>query len=161
MMYRKSQPHMQASMADLRFHRRVLLIICIILLAATAFLTVTLIRGNYTQDKTRDQLTQRMYSACASAVDEVNRIGGITSSGTASQLSRARQYIFYMEQLNAISVSMYGESGRLAQDSAFTSLYEDLDSFEKQVQQATSSTIDIRTLLLTHLRALQATLPQQ
>ncbi|MBR6186139.1 MAG: hypothetical protein IKQ41_07725 [Clostridia bacterium] len=161
MMYRKSQPHLQASMADLRFHRRVLLIACIILLAATAFLTVTLIRGQYTQDKARDQLTQRMYSACASAIDEVNKIGGITSSGTAAQLARARQYIFYMEQLNAMSVSMYGESGRMAQADAFTVLYADLDDFEKLVQQSTSSTIDIRTLLLTHLRAVQAYLPQQ
>lgn len=161
MMYRNSRPHLQASVADLRLHRRVLLIVCIILLAATAFLTVTLIRGAYTQDKTRDQLSQRMYSACSAAVEEVNKIGGITSSNTASQLGRARQYIYYMEQLNAMSVSMYGEAGRMAQDSAFVSLYEDLDTFEKQVQQATSSTIDIRTLLLTHLRALQAYLPQQ
>ena len=160
MMYRNSQPHLQASMADLRFHRRVLLIVCVILLAATAFLTVTLIRGNFAQDRTREQLTQRMYSACTAAVDEVNKIGGITASNTAAQIGRARQYIFYMEQLNAMSVSMYGESGRMAQDDAFTALYEDLDSFEKQVQQARSSTIDIRTLLLTHLRALQAYLPQ-
>ena len=146
-------------MADLRFHRRVLLIVCIILLAAVAFLATTLIRGNYTQDRVRYQLTQRMHSACTAAVDEVNRIGGITASNTPSQLGKVRQYIYYMEQLNAMSISMYGESSRLVQDDAFVALYSDLDTFEAQVQQAKSSTIDVRTMLLTHLRALQAYLP--
>lgn len=160
MMYGKSKPHIQVSMADLRLHRKVLFIACAVLLVAVIALGLLLLQGGYSQDKARDQLSQRMYSACSSALDEVNRIGGIITSNTPSRLGRVRQYIYFMEQLNLMSVSMYGEGGRMAPDEAFAALYDDLDHFEAQVQQSTNSTNDIRTLLSTHLNALQVYLVQ-
>ena len=155
MMYRKSKPRMQVSMTDLLNHRRVLAIVCIILFAATVFLTTVVLRGNYSQNSIRDQLTQRMYGASVAAVDELNKIGSIVSSNSPGQLGRVRAYVYYMEQLNTLSISLYGERGRMAPSDAFTTLYSDLDTFEKLLQQA-ASIIDTRTLMLNHLRALQS-----
>ena len=68
MMYGKSKPHIQVSMADLRLHRKVLFIACAVLLVAVIALGLLLLQGGYSQDKARDQLSQRMYSACSSAL---------------------------------------------------------------------------------------------
>ena len=146
---------MQTSVTDLLGHRRVLAIACIILFASTVFLTTVVLRGNYGQKSVRDQLSQRMYGASVSAVDELNKIGSIVSSNSPGQLGRVRAYVYYMEQLNALSISLYGESGRMAPSDAFTTLYSDLETFEKLLQQA-ASIIDTRTLMLNHLRALQS-----
>ena len=156
MMYHKSQPHMQASNADLRLQRRVLLVACIVLAAVAVFLGVTAARNAAYQNQVQMQFSQRMYSASTAAIDEVNRLGSIVTSNANARLGRVRQYIYYMEQLNAMSISLSGgEGGRLVPDDAFTALYSDLESFEALLQQSTTSTLDARSLLLTHLQALQ------
>ncbi len=66
-----------------------------------------------------------------------------------------RQYIYNIDQLNLISISINGEEGRLVPQEAILALYDDLDTYEKLVQTATSSTLEIRTTLLTHLTALK------
>ena len=66
-----------------------------------------------------------------------------------------RQYVYNIDQLNDISTSISGEQGRLVPHQAITALYDDLDVYEKLVQTATSSTLEIRTTLLTHLTALK------
>ena len=161
-MYRKTQPRIHLSAADLRFQRQVLLIVCAVLIVALIALGIIAVRNAGYQGRVRVQLNQRMYSASVSAMDEVNRMGGIITSNAPARLGRVRQYIYYMEQLNSMSISLAGgESGRLVQDDAFVALYQDLENFENVLQQSTSSTLDARTILTAHLTALQATLGQQ
>ena len=159
MMYRKTTPRFQVTNADLRLQRRVLLIVCAVLLIATAVLGVLLFRsGNY-QSRVEMQIDQRIYSASTAAIDEVGRLGSVVTSNAAGRLARVRQYIYYMEQLNNISISLAGgERGRLISAELFTSLYSDLDTFENQLAQSTTSTMDIRTHLQNHLQELQAVL---
>ena len=141
---------------DLRLQRRVLLALCALLLIAAVVLGITALRNNAYRGRTETQLGQRMASAAASAVDEVNRMSGVVTSSTSARLARVRQYVYLMEQLNALSMALSGgESGRLAPDAAFVALYSDLDTFEAQTQTSTSSTLDTRTLLLAHLTELQ------
>lgn len=158
MMYRNSQKvHMNVT--DMRLQRRVLLTACAVLLAVSVGLGVTLLRSGGYRSRAETQFSQRMLSAVSSAVDEVNRMSGIVTSNTSARLARVRQYIYYMEQLNALSMSLAGgEGGRLAPDDAFVALYSDLESFESLTQTATTSTLDVRTTLLNHLTILQSIL---
>ncbi len=158
MMYRKTSPRIQLSNTDLRLHRRVLLAACAVLLVAVVVLGIIAVRGASYQDRVKTQLSQRMYSASAAAVDEVNKLGSIVTSNASARLARVRQYIYYMEQLSAMSASLVGD--QLAPADAFTALYGDLESFENLLQQSTSPTLDARSLLLTHLQALQTYLNQ-
>ena len=159
MMYRKTSPRIQASSADLRLHRRVLLIVCAVLLIATAILTVSVIRNASYQDRVKMQLSQRMYSASSAAMDEVNKLGSIVTSNASARLARVRQHIYYMEQLNDLSISLTGN--RLAPDDAFTVLNSDLDTFEELLQPSPTTPLHARSLLITHLQALQTVLNQQ
>lgn len=157
MMYHKTQPHYQASNSDLRLQRRVLLIVCLVLLALSVVLGGWALRAKDYPNQVQMQINQRMYSASVSAIDEVNRLGSIVTSNVNARLGRVRQYVYYMEQMNAMSISLAGgEGGRIAPDDAFTALYADLDRFETTLQESTTNTLDVRSMLLTHLQALQA-----
>ena len=161
MMYHKSQKvHMNVT--DMRLQKRVLLGACaIFLILAVVFGTVALRNGVY-RKKAQEQFQYRMQTTVASAIDEVNRMSGMVTSNTSARLARIRQYIYYMEQLNTLSMYLAGgENGRLAPNEAFTALNSDLDSFEALTQAATSSTLDIRAQLLTHLTTLQSILQPQ
>ena len=159
MMYGNSRQRARMNQPDLFLQRRVLLIVCIVLLGAVIALGFVAIRNGTYRDRAEMQFAQRMYTAASSAVNEVTRMGGYTASSTNAQLSRIRQYVYYMEQLNSMSISLAGgEIGRLAPDASFTQLNADLDTFEAVVQQSTTSTLDIRTQLLNHLTELQALL---
>ena len=159
MMYGNNRQRSRMGNPDLFLQRRVLLIVCILLLGAVIALGFVAVRNGTYRDRAEMQFSQRMYTAASSAVYEVNRMGGYSTSSTNAQLSRIRQYVYYMEQLNGLSISLYGgEGGRMAPDSWFAQLYSDLDAFEAAVQQSTSSTLDIRTQLLNHLTQLQALL---
>ena len=71
-----------------------------------------------------------------------------------------RQYVYYMEQLNSLSISLAGgEAGRLISADRFTTLYADLETMENLIQLSTTSTLDARTLLQNHLTELQDALP--
>ncbi|MBE5781889.1 MAG: hypothetical protein E7329_01075 [Clostridiales bacterium] len=161
MMYRSSQKvHFNA--ADTRLQRRVLLITCAVLLIAAIVLGVLAASSGAYRSRAEIQFSQRMQGAVSSAIEEVNRMAGMVTSNTTARLAKVRQYVYYMEQLNAVSMALAGgEMGRLAPDDAFTALYNDLDTFESIAQQATTSTLDARTQLLNHLTLLQGILVGQ
>lgn len=160
MMYGKSRPRVILQQGDLRLQRRVLAIVCAALFIAAVILTVSLIRASVYRTQAQTQFRQRMISAAASAVDEVNRMSGIATSSTSARLSRVRQYVYAAEQMNLMSTSLSGEGGRMAPGDLFTAIYTDLDTFEALTQAATSSTLDTRTQLLEHLSALQTALAE-
>ena len=129
----------------------------LILLAVLGFFTV---RNMGYQDRVQSQISQRMYSASASAIEEIGRLGSIVTSNASARLARVRQYVYYMEQLNRLSISLAGgEAGRLISADRFTTLYADLETMENLIQLSTTSTLDARTLLQNHLMELQDALP--
>ena len=160
-MYRKVTPRFQITNENLKTQRRVLLTVCAVLLIAIAVLCFFTVRNMNYQGKVQSQISQRMYSASASAIDEVSKLGSIVTSNASARLARVRQYVYYMDQLNSFSISLAGgESGRLVSADYFTTLYADLETMENLLQLSTTSTLDARTLLQNHLTELQNALPR-
>ena len=159
-MYRKTTPRFEVTNESLKNQRSVLLITCAVLLILLAVLGFFTVRNMGYQGRVQSQISQRMYSASASAIEEVGRLGSIVTSNASARLSRVRQYVYYMEQLNSLSISLAGgEAGRLISADRFTTLYADLDTMENLIQLSTTSTLDARTLLQNHLTELQDALP--
>ncbi len=159
-MYRKTTPRFEVTNENLKTQRGVLLITCAVLLILVAVLGFFTVRNMGYQGRVQSQINQRMYSASASAVEEVGRLGSIVTSNASARLARVRQYVFYMDQLNSLSISLAGgEAGRLVSADRFTTLYADLETMENLIQLSTTSTLDARTLLQNHLMELQDALP--
>lgn len=140
---------------NFRLRYKVLLVAVVLLLAATVVLSVFTISGNSFKAKSRDQYTQAMSSNVANAISVVNRLDSVTVSTTSQRLGVVRQYVYALDQINRISIQMFGEGGRYVPDDAFTALYADLDNYETLVQSAKSSTVETRELLITHLKLVQ------
>ena len=104
------------------------------------------------------QFQRRINSAVIDALEQANRLTGSVQANSASRLALVRQYVHSIDQYNQISVMVNGEAGRLVPQEAMTALYNDLDTYDKLVQTATSSTLEIRTSLTLHLTALQQSL---
>ena len=104
------------------------------------------------------QFQRRINSAVIDALEQANRLTGSVQANSASRLALVRQYVHSIDQYNQISVMVKGEAGRLVPQEALTALYNDLDTYDKLVQTATSSTLEIRTSLTLHLTALQQSL---
>jgi hypothetical protein len=107
------------------------------------------------QAKTMQQFQRRISSNLVDAIGQTSRMTGGVQSNSAIKLGLIRQHIYTMDQINAISITISGEPGRLIPQEAVAALYEDLDRYELLIQTATSNTLEIRTTLLTHLTALQ------
>ena len=161
LMYRKPFSHYQATNEELRRHRQALLIACAVLLAAAVSFGTLYYTDRGYRPQVQTQIRQRMYSACIAAIDEVNRLGSIVTSSASSRIGRVRQYIYYMEQLNAITVSLDGKGASLTPDDVFPTLYSDLEALEEMILQSTSPTLDARSQLLNHLQTLRDYLGQQ
>ncbi|MBR3015584.1 MAG: hypothetical protein IKH57_00625, partial [Clostridia bacterium] len=97
-MYRKVTPRFQITNENLKTQRRVLLTVCAVLLIAIAVLCFFTVRNMNYQGKVQSQISQRMYSASASAIDEVSKLGSIVTSNASARLARVRQYVYYMDQ---------------------------------------------------------------
>ena len=137
---------------------RIVLVLCLVFLVSTIVLASVVGSNSAFRKNANQQFEQRSISAISSAIDEVNRLGGMVSSGTSARLAKVRQYVYLAEQMNSISIKLSGEGARMAPSDAFTAIYEALDTYEAQTQAATTSTHDIRTLLLSHLTQLQSIL---
>ena len=141
---------------NFRLRYRILLIMTVILLAAAIVLTISTVTSNQLVSKTRSQFSQAMSNNVSNAISVANRMESVTISTTSQRLGVIRQYVYSMEQINRISIQLYGESsGRYVPDDAFTALYQDLDNYESLVQSAKSSTVEVRELLINHLSLVQ------
>lgn len=155
-MYRRASQRFQFTNTDLLLQRRVLAAACAVLLAtAVAFGTLYANSSGY-QRRVQDQVRSRMDSACAAALDEVNRLGSIVTTNTSARISRARQYLYYMEQLNSLTVALDGTGSSLVPSDTFPTLYADLETLEELILQSTTSILDARTTMIDHLTTLRA-----
>lgn len=159
-MYRYSQGMNDSRASFTRKTKRILLGLLVFFVAATIALSAVVVRATVFERNTDKQLSQRMMNCISGAIEQVNQMSSVVNSGTATRLGIVRQYVYTMDQLNEISISLHGSSGRLAPQEAFEALYSDIEEFEKLTQTATSSTLDARTLLLTHLTNLQLLLAE-
>lgn len=160
MMYRNNN-RLHMNVTDTRMQRRVLALICVALLISTVAFAITAHRNSAYRTRAQEQFQQRMIGAVSNAIGEAKSMDGKIPSNTMVRLSRVRQYVYYAEQLNSMSIALSGEAGRLAPNEAFTALYGDLKEFEELTLGATAPTLDTLALLLTHLTTLQTLLAGQ
>lgn len=151
----KYTKHTSVSKYGTPVQKRLALVIGVLMAAAIIILGTLYMGAARYQLVAEQQLQKRINSASIDAIEHVNRLTGGVQSNSASRLAQVRQQVYYMDQLNDLSIAIKGESGRLLPDSAIELLYVDIDTYERLLQTATSSTLDARTTLLTHLTALQ------
>lgn len=137
---------------------RIVLVLCLVFLLSTIVLGFLVGSNSAFRQKATAQFRQRTVNAISTAIEEVNRMGGLVTSGTTSRLAKVRQHVYLADQLNTMAISLSGEGARIAPAEAFTAIYSALDSYETQTQGGKNSTHDVRTLLLSHLTQLQSIL---
>jgi hypothetical protein len=138
-----------------KVQRRALFALLALLIVGVVLLSTHYMQAASYRTAAQQQFTKRISSAVIDAIDQVSRLTGGVQSNSSSKLAMVRQYVFNIDQINEISTAISGEAGRLVPHEAITALYDDLDTYELLVQTATSSTLEIRTTLLTHLTALK------
>lgn len=75
----------------------------------------------------RNKTIRSEMQAAKSNVNSLSRLGATT---TSSVLSKVRQHIHGIEVINDLSVSMYGEVGRLYPSDVFQNIYSIIDVYE-------------------------------
>lgn len=158
-MYRYSQ-QVRMNLSNYKLQRRVMAVLIVLLLAGCIALGVITARGAAYQKGAKAQYTQRMISCAASAKAVADKLSNSAQSDTAAKLAQIRQYVFAVDQLNGLAVSLGGEGARVVPQEAFDALYDDIDSYFTVIQTSTTSVLETRTLLNNHLAALKAIMEQ-
>ncbi len=153
-MYRHSHV-MPQNFTNYKLRSRILAVLLILSLAACAVLGVALSREQSRHARMRTHLQQLVYNSCSEAKSMADKLTNSNSSSTPAQLARILQHIYAMDQLNTLSVRVFGEDSRLIPAEALDALYKDIDSYFSIIQSNTVSVLETRTLLVNHLAALQ------
>jgi len=156
----RPSPSFQASYGT-RSQQRLLLAALVIFLVASLVLGFLYTRTVVYRNKAEATMSARLNSNLVDAISQVSRMAGGVQSNSAIKLGQIRQHIYAMDQVNTISMSISGEGGRLIPQEAINALYSVLERYEVAVQTATGNTLELRTLLLTHLMSLQELLVEQ
>ena len=148
-MYRYSQ-QVRQNLSNSRARARVLAVLLVLSLAGCIYFGIAYSRERSYHVTAQQQLAQRIRSSCISAKALADKLPSSVQSDTASRLAQIRQSVHAMDQLNAVSIALDGESGRIIPAEAYFSI----------IQTNTTSVLETRTLLINHLGALQALLSQ-
>ena len=138
--------------------RRLLIAAVAVLSIAVLVLVIILIRTGTPGVNLHSEIMARINSDLSNAITVLNRMDRSTTSKTMSDIGRIRQYVYAIEEMNKLSIAV--DNNLLIHNDWFVTLYSDIDSFEALLSGAKSSTLDVQTLLLTHLTDLQSRLAQ-
>lgn len=111
---------------------RPILIILLVLLAAFLLLRFTGV-GGLNEANFENQRNAKLRSEAQHAVSCVNSLSPLGSSSTSSTLGCIRQYVHGIEVVNDLNVSMYGEVGRLYEQSVFDSIYTIIKEYDAKL----------------------------
>lgn len=117
----------------MRSHRyRPILVILLVLLAAFLIFKLSGV-GGISEGNFEAQRNTRLRSEVQHAVSSVNSLSRLGASSTSAMLGRIRQYVHGVEVLNDLNVGMYGEIGRLYQQSVFDSIYTIIEEYDARL----------------------------
>lgn len=117
----------------MRSHRyRPILIILLVLLAAFLIFKVAGV-GGINEGNFEAQRNTRLRSEVQHAVSNVNSLSRLGASSTSAMLGRIRQYVHGVEVLNDLNVGMYGEIGRLYDQSVFDNIYSIIEAYDAKL----------------------------
>lgn len=117
----------------MRSHRyRPILVILLVLLAAFLVFKIAGV-GGINESNFEAQRNSRLRSEVQRAVSSVNSLSRLGASSTSAMLGRIRQYVHGMEVLNDLNVGMYGEIGRLYDQSVFDNIYTIIEAYDAKL----------------------------
>ena len=159
-MYRYSH-QVRQNMANYRLKNTIIAVILALALAGCIILGGLYAGAAAYRSDSREQISHRIMSDLTNARTLAERLTSSVQSNTAATLAQIRQYVYAMDQLNNLAISLDGESGRIVPSDALSALYQDVDTYFTIIQTNTSSILETRTLLINHLNALQLVLMNQ
>ncbi len=109
-----------------------ILIIVAILLAAFLLFRFSGV-GGLNESNFTAQRNSKLRSEMQYAIAATNKLSRLGASSTTIELARIRQYVHGIELINDLNVSMYGEVGRLYQQSVFDNIYTILDTYDAKL----------------------------
>lgn len=126
----------------------------IAILAIAIFVIVKLVGGSgLNQGNFETQRDSKLRSEMQHAVSQTNSLSRLGGSSTSLALGKIRQYIHGMEVINDLNVGIYGESGRLFEQSVFETIYSTLDEYDAKLQSG-QKTSDTQSLLMDYVTQL-------
>jgi len=137
---------------------RALMLITVIALVAVGVLGLKYSESNAYRSSVRAQLLTRIRTNCSTAKLLADKLPNSVQQDTASKLSQIRQCVYTITQLNEMAITLGGEGGRIVPEDAITALNTDMEEYFSITQSNTTSVLEIRTLLINHLTALQTVL---
>ncbi len=154
-MYTRPRRSPDTSFTSNQRNRRVAVTLIILVLVAAVVALGILYAGSASyRTNAQTQFKRHVVSAVVDAIENVNRLTSGVQSDSAAKLALVRQNVYLMDRLNLISTTLSGGGGELVPAEALSVLYEDLNNYDRLLQTGTSSTLEIRSTLLTHLTAL-------
>lgn len=159
-MYRYSH-QVRQNMANYRLKNTVIAIVLVLALSGCVILGGLFGSAADYRHDSREQIHHRIMSDLTNARTLAERLTSSVQSNTASTLAQIRQYVYAMDQMNSLAISLDGEGGRIVPSDAIDALYQDLDTYFTIIQTNTASILETRTLLINHLNALQLVLMNQ
>ncbi|MBQ8150748.1 MAG: hypothetical protein IJ041_09555 [Clostridia bacterium] len=109
----------------------ILIIVAILLVAFLMFRFSGV--GGLNETNFAAQRNSKLRSEMQYAIAATNKLSRLGASSTTIELARIRQYVHGIELINELNVSMYGEVGRLYQQSVFDNIYTILDTYDAKL----------------------------
>ena len=150
-MYRYSGPSRFNSVVKSNRYRPFLLILIVVIIIAAVYLLGN--KAGFDTNAFGNQRDTLLRSEMQHAMSQTNQLSRLGGSSTPAMLGRVRSYIHGMETLNDMNVGMYGESGRMFEQSEFDALYAIIDDYDAKLQSG-QKTNDVLTLLTEAVTAL-------
>lgn len=114
----------------MRSHRWQPLVVLALLIVAVVIILKLAGVGSLNESNYEQQRNARLRSESQSAVTQVNTLSRLGATTTSNILGKIRQYVHGMEVINDLNISMYGEVGRLYQQSVFDGIYTIIDQYD-------------------------------
>jgi hypothetical protein len=117
----------------MRSHRYQPILIIVVIVAAVFVILKLAGVGSLDVGNYERQRNARLRSEAQSAVTQVNTLSRLGATTTSNTLGKVRQYVHGVEVLNDLNISMYGEVGRLFQQSVFDNIYNIIDQYDSNL----------------------------
>ncbi len=143
-MYRyNSQSRFNTVMRSNRY-RPILLILAVVV---AAFLLLKLVGvGGLSEATFEKQRNAKLRDEIQYAITQTNKLSRLGATNTSNVLGKVREYVHGIEIINDLNVGMFGEVGRLYQQSVFDKIYTIIDAYDAKLssgQKVSDSLADL------------------
>ena len=114
----------------MRSHRWQPVVVIVLIIIAVVIVLKLVGVGSLDEGNYERQRNARLRSEAQNAVTQVNTLSRLGATSTSNTLGKIRQYVHGLEALNELNISMYGEVGRLFQQSVFDTVYTIIDQYD-------------------------------